>query len=94
MIVLVLKIELQHGKKEEFLKIANIMVEGTRKEAGNIEYNIYEEMNEENVVAFIEKWKDQKALDLHETMEHFTDNIGKLKAFCAKPPIRNSFTLA
>lgn len=32
------------------------------------------------IVAFIEKWKDQEALDLHERVEYFTNNIGKLKA--------------
>lgn len=91
MIVLVLKLEVQQGKKEEFIKIAKLMVEGSQKEAGNIEYNVYEELDEKNTIAFIEKWKDQEALDLHEKMEHFTDNIGKLKSLCAKPPIKNRF---
>ena len=94
MIVLVVKIEVQEGKKEEFLAIAKRMVEGSQKEAGNIEYNLYEELDEANTVAFIEKWKDQEALDLHEKMEHFTSNIAKLKSLCAKPPVRNRFDVA
>lgn len=93
MIVLVLKLELQEGKKEEFIQIAKLMVEGSQKEAGNIEYNLYEELDEPNTVAFIEKWQDQEALDLHETMEYFTNNIGKLKSLCAKPPVRNRFDI-
>jgi len=93
MIVLVLKIEIQEGKKDEFIKIAKLMVEGSQLEAGNIEYNVYEELDEPNTVAFIEKWKNQDALDLHEKMEHFTNNIGKLKSLCAKPPIRNRFDI-
>lgn len=93
MIVLVLKIEVQEGKKEEFIKIAKLMVAGSQKEAGNIEYNVYEELDEINTVAFIEKWENQEALDLHEKMEHFTTNIGKLKSLCAKPPIRNRFDI-
>ena len=93
MIVIVLKLEVQQGKKEEFVEIAKRMVEGSQKEAGNIEYNLYEGLDEENVVAFIEKWKDQPALDLHEKMEHFTGNIGKLKSLCAKPPVRDRFDI-
>jgi quinol monooxygenase YgiN len=93
MIVLVLKLEVHQGKKEEFIEIAKRMVEGSQKEAGNIEYNLYEELDEPNTVAFIEKWKDQEAMDLHERMEYFTNNIGKLKSLCAKPPIRNRFDI-
>ena len=93
MIVFVLKIEVQPGQKEAFLKIAKQMAEESQKEAGNIEYHVYEEADEENVVAFIEKWKDQQSIDLHEKMVHFTDNIGKLKSLCAKPPIRNRFNV-
>jgi quinol monooxygenase YgiN len=94
MIVLVVKLEVQEGKKEEFIEIAKLMVEGSQQEAGNIEYNLYEELNERNTVAFIEKWKDQEALDFHEKQEHFIKNIGKLKALCSKPPVRNKFDVA
>ena len=94
MIVLVVKIKVQEGKKEEFIKIAKLMIEGSQKEAGNIEYNLYDEMNEANTVAFIEKWKDQEALDIHEKTQHFTDNIQKLVALCAQPPVFNKFQVA
>lgn len=93
MIVLVLKLEVQQGKKEELIEIAKLMAEGSQKEVGNIEYNLYSELDEKNTVAFIEKWKDQEALDLHEKMEHFTNNIGRLKSLCAKPPIRNRYDI-
>lgn len=93
MIVLVLKIEVKKGKKEDFLNIAKPMVEGSQKETGNIEYNIYQELDDKNTIAFIEKWKNQEALDLHEKMEHFTSNIGKLKSLFAKPPIKNRFDI-
>lgn len=93
MIAFVSIITVQEGKKEEFLHSAGQMAEGSRMEEGNVEYHIYEQMDAENTVAFIEKWKDQEALDLHETMEHFTSNIGKLKAFCAKPPMRSCFSM-
>ena len=91
MIVLVVKLELQEGKKAEFIEIAKRMVDGSQKEPGNIEYHLYEELDEANTVAFIEKWRDQEALNFHERTDHFTSNIGKLKALCAKPPVRNRF---
>lgn len=93
MIVLVLKMEVQEGKKDEFIKIAKLMAEGSQQEGGNIEYNVYEELDEINTVAFIEKWKNQEAIDIHEKMEHFTNNISRLKALCAKPPTMNRFNI-
>ena len=93
MIVLVIKLELREGRKDEFIKIARLMVEGSQKEAGNIEYNLYQELDERNTVAFIEKWKDQSALDFHEKTEHFVNNIGKLQSFCSKPPVRDRFDI-
>jgi len=93
MIVLVLKVEVLEGKKDEFIGIAKRMVKGSQQEAGNMEYNVYEDLDQANTVAFIEKWKDQAALDQHEKTAHFTDNIGKLKSLCAKPPIRSRFDI-
>ena len=93
MIVLVLEIVVQEGKKEEFIATARQMVEGSLQEEGNIEYHLYENLDAPNTVAFIEKWKNQEALDVHETLEHFTQNIGKLKSLCAKPPVVNRYDL-
>ena len=93
MIVLVLQVVVQEGKKEDFITIARQIAEGSQKEEGNIEYHLYEELDEPNTVAFIEKWKDQEALDVHETFEHFTKNIGKLKSLCAKPPVVNRYDI-
>ncbi len=93
MIVLVIKLEIEAGKKAEFTQIAQKLVEGSQKEAGNIEYHAYEELDEPNTVAFIEKWQDQAALDFHEQTAHFTQNIGKLQALCVKPPVTNRFDI-
>ena len=94
MLVLVLQIEVLPGKKAEFIQIANVIAAGSKKEAGNIEYDLYEDLDDANTVAFIEKWKDQDALDFHEKTEHFTANIGKLIALCAKPPVKNRYDIA
>ena len=93
MIVLVVKLELKEGKKDEFIAIARPLIEGSQKEEGNIEYNLYEDLDEENTVAFIEKWKDQDALDFHEKTEHFVNAIGKLRRLCAKAPVRSRFDI-
>ncbi len=93
MLVLVVQIVVQEGKKEELLAIARQMAEGSQKEAGNIEYHLYENLDAPNTVAFIEKWKNQEALDVHVTLAHFTQNFGKLKALCAKPPVVNRYDI-
>jgi len=93
MIVLVVKIELQKGKKAEFIKTAKPLIEGSKKEEGNIEYNLYHDLEDENAMAFIEKWKDEKALEFHEKTEHFVNHFPKLQNLCAKPLVINSFNV-
>ena len=67
------------------------MIESSKKEVGNIEYALYEELDEVNAVAYIEKWKDQDALDFHEKTEHFIEHRSKLKELWVNPPIKNRY---
>lgn len=91
MILLVVTLELKEGKKEECISIAKQLVEGSQKEEGNIEYNFYQDLDKPNTVAFIEKWKDQDAINTHEKFDYFANNIGKLVSLCAKPLTVNKF---
>ena len=92
MIVLVVKIKLKKGKKEAFFEIAKPMVESSKKEIGNID-DLYGELDEANTVAYIEKWKDQEALDFHEKTEHFIEPRSKLKELWVNPPIKNRYEI-
>ena len=84
MIVLVVNFEVKVGKKDAFMEVMNQLVEGSQGEAGNIEYDLYADMEKSNAYVLLEKWKDQAALDFHRTMDHYTGNVDKLGELCSK----------
>jgi quinol monooxygenase YgiN len=81
MIKIVARNTVQEGKKEEFLSLVKELIEKSRAEDGNISYDLCEDIKDPNVLTFIEEWKDQAAIRIHNACEHFTrivPQIGKL----------------
>lgn len=72
MIKIVAKSVIKDGKKDEYLKIVKELIERSRKEEGCISYQLFEDINDESVLTFIEEWKDSEAINLHNDSEHFT----------------------
>lgn len=75
MIVVIAKCIVAEGKVDEFVKVATPLVEETRKEAGNISYEIIQSASNPMEVAFLEKWESQEILDLHMKTPHFTSIV-------------------
>jgi quinol monooxygenase YgiN len=76
---------IKEGKTEEFIAIARSLVEDTNKnDAGCISYTLCQELGNPQVLAMIEEWESQEALDNHMKAKHFLDNIPKLGALCEK----------
>jgi len=93
MICLVVEVEIKDGKQEELLNIIKPLVEGSQKEEGCIEYHFYKQSDSDTSYVFIEKWKDQEALDFHNQTPHFLENVPKLVELLATPIIGKSFEL-
>jgi quinol monooxygenase YgiN len=71
MIKIVAKSVLKDGQKEAYLKLVKELIEKSRQEAGCISYSLFQDINDDSVVTFIEEWKDQEAINLHNNSEHF-----------------------
>lgn len=64
----------QDGKVAELKKDMLALVEPTRKEAGNLRYELNQSLNDPNEFVMIEKFKNKEAFDLHGKqlhMQHF-----------------------
>ena len=72
MIKIVAKSVIKDGQKETYLQLTKELIEKSRQEAGCISYNLFQDINDDSVLTFIEEWQDQKAIDLHNNTEHFT----------------------
>lgn len=63
---------------DKYLEIAKKLAEETRKEKGNIFYEMVQDKNNRSVLAFIEKWENMEVLDKHMKTPHFTTFVPQL----------------
>ena len=65
MIKIVAKKLVKEGKVQEFKEIVGELVEKSLAEEGNVFYSINVSTKNPRMLAFIECWRDQEALDIH-----------------------------
>lgn len=78
MITIVAKSVVPADRAGKFKEIAAELVHESRKEDGNIAYSLYQDINDPQVLTFIEVWKDQAAIDTHNRSVHFTTIVPRL----------------
>lgn len=57
--------------KEELIPVFKQVVDETRKEEGNISYDLHQDTNNPLKFVILEVWKSQEAIDSHNISEHF-----------------------
>lgn len=70
MIYVIATLTIKPGTAADLLKAAMPCIEGTRKEAGCISYDLNQSLTNENQLVFIEAWKSREDLDLHFKQPH------------------------
>jgi quinol monooxygenase YgiN len=60
-------------KKDDGIAALKALAEPTRKDTGNLRYDAYQQKTRPNHFTVIEVWRDQKAVDAHETDTHTKD---------------------
>ena len=78
MIKVIAKMIIKEDKVEGLINSIAGLVEETRKEAGCIEYNLFQDVNIKNQFTFIEEWDSPEALKSHMSSKHFQEMIPKL----------------
>jgi len=78
MITIVAKSIIKPGRKEDFKILTEKLIKESRKEIGCISYNLYEDINHPNILTFIEEWKNEEAIKLHNVSKHYTGIVPKL----------------
>lgn len=68
---IVARAEVVAGKEQAFIEKAQVLVEATRAEAGNISYNLYQNPTNQAYFLFYEEYKDQAAIEAHASSAHF-----------------------
>jgi quinol monooxygenase YgiN len=91
MITIVAKFVIKKECIEQFKKLAWELVVGSRNEAGNVSYNLYQDRSNPGILTFIEEWKDEAAIDFHNATEHFTSAIAAMEPLEEAAPEINQY---
>lgn len=70
-LVIVAHVTIKPEFKDDIMKAFEGVVEGTRKEPGNISYILYQDVNNPLKFTFVEIWKSQAAIEAHNSSAHF-----------------------
>ena len=86
MIKIVAKMPVKQGELENFKALTTDLIAKSRAEEGNVFYSLNQSLDDPQVLAFIECWKDQAAIEIHNATEHFTGTFPKLLELCDGEP--------
>ncbi len=79
-------------KVGEYLPLIRELIAGTRKEAGNISYTLYQDREHEGEFVLLEQWLDQESLNAHFKTEHFMNIVPQIALLHAAPSVVNTYT--
>ena len=87
MIYVVATLTVKPEKRAELIAGAQACVAETRKEAGNIAYDMHESVTDPAKMVFVEQWESAEALMLHGKTEHLR-TFGRVAAKCMTAPTK------
>lgn len=93
MIKVVAKFVIKSDRIEEMKSVCSDLIDETRKENGNISYELYQDVNNPEIFSFIEEWESQEALEKHMQTDHFKKAEVHFGNFSAKDPEINIYSL-
>jgi len=88
MIDATIKMTVPPEKRKELLQTLTAILGPIRREYGCISCNCYVDVEAENILFFMEEWKNSEELDIHLKSAHFGVLIGAMKLLNIEPDIR------
>ncbi|WP_394523891.1 putative quinol monooxygenase [Staphylococcus xylosus] len=74
------------SKREEYLELVKPLLEGASTEEGSLFYKHFEQTDEPNTFAFIERYKDQAAVEAHNNTDHFKAFFAEVSQYLVEKP--------
>ena len=85
MIIVHAHLQVQPDQEQLFSEEIQALVQETRKEAGNISFELMKSTEHANRYTVVELWKDLNALLAHAASEHYTAFSQEATTFMAAP---------
>lgn len=81
MILIIAKATVKKDKLDAFKSVALELIKRSRTEDGCIEYSLYENNEDAYSLTFVEKWRDQEAVNQHGSTDFFKGSIEKIQSY-------------
>ncbi|GAA5002494.1 putative quinol monooxygenase [Acinetobacter puyangensis] len=91
MIVLNVFLKVKPNARHHFLELFHEIIEESRKEAGNLHYQMAEDILQENTFLLIEHWKDEQAIEFHHTTPHWDKLVSSIDDYLAAPTVLKQY---
>jgi len=78
------KIYVKQDSVNEFIELFKAMIEPTKKEAGCIQYDMYQDEEDATILIVLEQWESRESFDQHLESEHFKEIGPKMSELMAK----------
>ena len=86
MIRVVAKNRIKTEKVEEFIALAKTLAEATNQnDKGCIHYELYQDVNDPQILTFIEEWESMEALSSHMEAQHFKEIVPQFGEYADGP---------
>ncbi len=72
MIKVVAKSLIKDNEVEKVINLYDELVKKTRQEEGCISYELFQDINNENILTIVEQWESEEHFEAHKKTEHFT----------------------
>lgn len=82
MILIIAKNHVKTDKLQDFETLASELVLKSSAEEGNVSYELFRELENPCLLTFVEKWRDEDAVEIHMNSSHFKAIAPKLGACC------------
>ena len=66
--------------RDAAIALSKELVEFSKKDVGNIDYDLFINASDSNRMMIFETWQDQSSLDIHSTAPHFTHIVPQLQS--------------
>jgi quinol monooxygenase YgiN len=77
-IVVAVRVRVKPAKRQEFVTLAQGMLEPSRAEKGCVSYNFFADTLDANAFLYFEEWESSEALRSHSQTEHFVQYMKAL----------------
>ena len=95
MVKVVSKNTIKKEKIEEFIALVAGLVEATkRNDEGCIQYDLYQDIENPQILTIIEEWESKEALDKHMQAPHFKEIVPQFADFAGGPKELNIYKKA